>query len=427
VRAHPKRRGAAGLSLIELMIALAIGSLLILALVEVFAASRAAYMLATGLARTQENGRFAIDILQRDLRMAGHAGCVNDQARFLPANVTASRPALISTFLTDDQQFNGDYAAVGSPGLRFDMSITGYEAVNTASGDTVSIPATPVVAGQGAWTGMPGNLFAAFPSAANAPGRPVTNSDVLVLRFFAPTGVQVEQFIPGNPATIRFPPAQQARLTEGLSNPGLFAIADCMQAAVFQASNTPFTAAPSPAGTITVATGGLNASSFFATPPFTSGQAMLYRAESVIYYVGINGNGNPSLYRIRFAAPPGSAAVTAMAPEELVEGIESLQLEFGQDSNTSAAQTPTGNIASSVVASGVQPAGDPETAWRRVGMVRVGLLARSTEPASAEQRNTGEGTTRLSAVGVVFNPPDDTRYRAVYEDTVALRNRLFGN
>src|SRR5690606_21928152 len=86
VRAHPKRRGAAGLSLIELMIALAIGSLLILALVEVFAASRAAYMLATGLARTQENGRFAIDILQRDLRMAGHAGCVNDQARFLPAN-----------------------------------------------------------------------------------------------------------------------------------------------------------------------------------------------------------------------------------------------------------------------------------------------------------------------------------------------------
>src|SRR5690606_26648844 len=162
---------------------LAIGSLLILALVEVFAASRAAYMLATGLARTPENGRFAIDTLPRDLRMAGHAGCVNDQARSLTDNVTASRPALTSPLRTDD------HAAVWSPGLRFDMSITGYEAVNTASGDTVSIPATPVVAGQGAWTGMPGNLFAAFPSAANAPGRPVTNSDVLVLRFFAPTGV----------------------------------------------------------------------------------------------------------------------------------------------------------------------------------------------------------------------------------------------
>src|SRR5690606_21204264 len=47
VRAHPKRRGAAGLSLIELMIALAIGSLLILAPVAVLAAARLAYILAT--------------------------------------------------------------------------------------------------------------------------------------------------------------------------------------------------------------------------------------------------------------------------------------------------------------------------------------------------------------------------------------------
>lgn len=427
MRAHPKRRGAAGLSLIELMVALAIGSLLIIALVEVFAASRAAYMLSAGLARTQENGRFAIDILQRDLRMVGHAGCVNDQARFLPGNVTASRPALISTFLTDAQQFDGNYAAVAAPGLRFDVSITGYEAVNTASGNAVALPETPAIAAQTAWTGMPANLYAAFPTGANAAGRPVANSDVLVLRFFAPTGVQVDEFVPGNPATIRFPAAQQARLTEGLANPGLFAIADCMQAAVFQATNTPFTASPSAAGTITVATGGLNASSFFATPPFTAGQAMLYRAESLVYYVGLNGNGNPSLYRIRFTATPSAAAVTAMAPEELVEGIESLQLEFGQDSNTAATQTPTGNIGSSVVASGVQPAGDPETAWRRVGMVRVGLLARSTEPAAAEQRSDAANATRLSAVGVVFTPPDDTRYRAVYEDTVALRNRLFGN
>lgn len=426
MKVHSKRRGASGLSIIELMVALAIGSLLILALVEVFAASRAAYLLSSGLARTQENGRFAIDILQRDLRMVGHAGCVNDQARFLPGNVTASRPALISTFLTDAQQFDGEYDAITAPGLRFDVALTGYEAINTATGNTVAIASTPGGASQAAWTGMPASVFAAFPT-GSASGRPVPNSDVLVLRFFAPTGVQVTDFVPGNPAIIRFPASQQARLTEGLSNPGLFAIADCMQAAVFQASNTPFTAAPSAAGTMTVGTGGLNASSFFATPPFTTGQAMVYRAESLVYYVGLNGNNTPSLYRIRFVAPPGATAVAAMVPEELVEGIESLQLEFGQDSATSAAQTPTGNIGSSVVASGVQPAADPETAWRRVGMVRVGLLARSTEPASAEQRSDLAGATRLSALGVRFVPPEDSRYRAVYEDTIALRNRLFGN
>lgn len=424
MRAPGTRQDENGVSLIELMVALAIGSLLILALVEVFAASRAAYMLSSGLARTQENGRFAIDILQRDLRMAGHAGCVNDQARFLPGNVTASRPALISTFLTEAQQFDGNYAAITAPGLRFDMSITGYEAVNTASGNSVTLATVPGAATAAAWTGMPAALFSALPAAGSA-GAPITGSDVLVLRFFSPTGVQVTNFIPGDPATIQFTAAQGPRLVEGLANPGLFGIADCMQAAVFQATNTPFSAAPSAAGTITVATGGLNASGFTTTPPFTTGQAMLYRAESVVYYIGLNANDNPALYRMRYTAAPSAAALAAMAPEELVEGIESLQLEFGQDSNTGAAQTPTGNIGSSVVASGVQPAADPETAWRRVGLVRVGLLARSTEPAAAEQRNAA--ATSLSALGVTFAPPDDARYRAVYEDTVALRNRLFGN
>ncbi|WP_202841085.1 PilW family protein [Luteimonas saliphila] len=420
MNAHPQPRREAGLSIIELMVALAIGSLLILALVEVFAASRSAYMLSSGLARTQENGRFAIDILQRDLRMAGHAGCVNDQARFLPANVTASRPALISTFLTDAQLFASPvaYDAV-EDALRFDVSITGYEAVGTASGGSFTVSATPQATDQTGWTDMPPELFDQFPE-PNDPGEPVAGSDVLVLRFFSPTGVQVTNFIPGDPARIEFDADQAERLTEGLANPGLFAIADCMQAAVFQATTAPLTT-----GTITVGTSGLNASSFVTTPPFTTGQAMLYRAESVVYYIGRNANDNPALYRMRYTAAPGAGAVTAMLPEELVEGIESLQLEFGQDSNTGATQIPTGNIGSSVVASGVEPAGDPETAWRRVGLVRVGLLARSTEPAAAEQRNANAAP--LSALGVAFVPPNDTRYRAVYEDTIALRNRLFGN
>lgn len=408
-----------GLSLIELMIALAIGSLLILALVEVFAASRTAYQLSAGLARTQENGRFAIDILQRDLRMAGHAGCVNDQARFLPGNVTASRPALISTFLTDANQFAGNYDTA-APALRFDRSIEGFEAVSTASGNTVTLTSAPTAAGsQAAWNGMTAAFFADINGGG---GAPVAGSDVLVLRFFSPTGAQVRSFTPGDPATIEFAGGQLARLTEGATNPGLFAIADCMQAAVFQASTAP--AATGPTGTVTVGGDGLNVSNFQATTPFTTGQAMLYRAESVVYYVGINGNGNPSLYRLRYTAAPGATAL-ASVKEELVEGIESLQLEFGQDSNTNAAQIPTGNIGSSRTANAVVPAADPETAWRRVGLVRVGLLARSTEPAAAEQRDAA--ATQLSALGVTFTPPDDTRYRSVYEDTVALRNRLFGN
>ena len=47
------------------------------------AASRTASRLAEGNARAQENGRFAQEFLQRDIRMAGHFGCVNDQAHFV--------------------------------------------------------------------------------------------------------------------------------------------------------------------------------------------------------------------------------------------------------------------------------------------------------------------------------------------------------
>ncbi|WP_101925875.1 MULTISPECIES: PilW family protein [Luteimonas] len=421
---NPQSRArSAGLSLIEILIALAIGSLLILALVQVFGASRTAYQLSTGLARTQENGRFAIDILQRDIRMAGHMGCVNDQSRFLPANVTASRPALISSFLTPDEQFGtgasptSDYAAAPDA-LRFDLGIEGFNAVGTSSGNALALAAVPSLAADAsAWEpALPATLYSDLVGDGTGPGVPVAGSDVIALRFFAPTGAQVTSFTPGANTVIQVDTMTQ--LMEGDANPGLFGIADCMQAGVFNASAV--------AGSnITVATGGLNESTFDTTPQFTVGQAMLYRAQSFVYYVGLNDFDNPALYRLRYRADPGGAI--EVEREEMVEGVESLQLQFGQDSNTTTTGRPTGNIGASVVANALLPAGaaNYDHAWRRVGMVQVGVVARSPDAAAASQREAG--TMRLSALGVIMTPPEDTRYRAVYEDSIALRNRLFGN
>lgn len=418
------------------MIALAIGTLLLIGLVQVFAASRTAYQLSTGLARVQENGRFAMDFLQRELRMAGHVGCVNDQARFLPQNVTVSRPALTSTFLTDAQQAAGNYGALGAgaSALRFDVGIEGYDAlvdgsvVPTGNGSSITLATAPVAAGSGAnWSpAMPATLFAALSSGG---GQPVQNSDVVVLRYFSPNGAQMTQFLPGNPATLKF--KNGPRLLEGSSDPGLFGISDCLNSAVFEATatNIPVTD-PLLEGDMTISIGGLNQSGLLGNQFFVAGQATIYRAESVIFYVGINPAGNPSLYRARFAVVPGAPGLGLPIKEELVEGIESIQLQYGQDSVTAADFRPTGNIGSSVLASAVQPVGDPQTAWRRVGLVQVGVVARSPDNAAAQQRNTGDpNVAKLSALGVVINPPpiNDGRYRAVYEDSIAFRNRLFGN
>ena len=116
------RKQSQGVSLIELMIALLIGSILLLGLVQVFGASRTAYQLSQGVARAQENGRFAIDYLQRDIRMLGHFGCVNDQARLQSAGSLSSH-----------------LAATDNP-LNFNISLQGYDA--TATAPTASQPAS---------------------------------------------------------------------------------------------------------------------------------------------------------------------------------------------------------------------------------------------------------------------------------------------
>lgn len=404
-----------GLSLIEILIALAIGSLLVLGLVEVFAASRTSYQLSTGLARVQENGRFAMDYLQRDLRMAGHMGCVNDQARFLPANTSGTRLALASTFLP---AMSGDFSLSANEALRFDIGIRGHEANNTGTDDTVNLTTVPAFAGSAAaWTpAIDADMFNRMN--APGPGQPIAGSDVIELRFMVPNGVQMTGFDPAaTPVTLTFNDTDN-RLTEGGIS-SLFGIADCMNAAVFQATTM------SAAG-MTIAANGINVSTLTGNEAFVGGQARIHRAESVVYYIGRNANDIPSLYRLRYFAAPGGALQSTR--EELVEGIESLQLQYGQDSRTDPDQTPTGNIGSSVLASGVLPAGaaNEVNAWRRVGLVQVGMVARSTEPAAAMQRDAAV-TTKLSALGVVMEPPNDTLYRAVYEDTVALRNRLFGN
>jgi type IV pilus assembly protein PilW len=65
-----------GLSLVELLIATAIGLVLTTGLVQVYLGSKQSYNLAEAASRVQENGRFAIDTLNRDIRMADFWGCL---------------------------------------------------------------------------------------------------------------------------------------------------------------------------------------------------------------------------------------------------------------------------------------------------------------------------------------------------------------
>ena len=345
-------RKIGGLSLIELMIALLIGSILVLGLVQVFGASRSAYQLSEGMSRVQENGRFALDYLQRDIRMVGHFGCVNDQAR------RQSAGALTTHF------------TAGGP-LDFGFSIRGYE------------NASP-------------------PGITLSPAR-VTGTDSIVLRFLTGNGVPITAVNPATPA-VDVAPAKWNVLTEGgVASPTMFGIADCAFADVFTATST------SPGAGRVVVPASVNLARYGASPE--GGPAMLYRAEAIVYYIGTGAGGRPALWRARINS---DSTVTS---EELVEGIEDMQFRYGLDRNV--ATSPSGYIDRQRPASTV---GTTEVDWRRVGQVQVALLGASPNAAASAQAT--QAPTLLDSTATVAA---DGRYRTVYETTIALRNRLYGN
>ncbi|MGV6483864.1 PilW family protein [Stenotrophomonas sp. G4] len=382
-----RRATMAGLSLVELMIALVISLVLMLGVVQVFMASQTASRLSEGASRVQENARFALDFLERDIRMAGHMGCVNDQA-----HVVKNQGDPVSHFTAA----TGD----GSP-LDFSVSIQGFDAPETAPGGSLTLGA--------AWSAP-----AALPDAiAGLSPTPAGGSDVLVLRYLAPEGVPVTGISSdGGNAVLDMDSSSVARLTrDGVGVPTLFGIADCGHADIF-------------AGELDgarVTANSLDLSRYAAQP---TGQTMLYRAESMVYYVGINPDTQqPGLRRAR--ANSGGAYASN---EELVEGIESLQLMYGLDTtaNIGLSTPPAGNITRLAAAGGVSTDANADGAaqWLRVGQVQVGLLARSPSPSSSTAP-----ANAFSVLGVSFANGDrsDGHYRSSYEVSIALRNRLFGN
>ena len=61
-----------GLSLIELMIAIVVSSILMLGIVQVFSLNKRIYGAQDDAARMQESGRYAFNLLMQDLRRAGY-------------------------------------------------------------------------------------------------------------------------------------------------------------------------------------------------------------------------------------------------------------------------------------------------------------------------------------------------------------------
>ncbi len=399
---------SAGFGLVELMIGVVIGTFLLLGLSQVFSTSRAAYQASTGMARVQENSRFAMDFLQRDLRMAGHMGCTNDVGLLDPTQLpNPAQPDFNSHFISDaDRKAVPENWANAPFPEQFHISIEGFEAVGTAPAGAVALSgANPVVVGAAAdWVpALPADLLAAGV---------VKGSDVVMLRLFDHTAIPVigTVNVTAVPARITVATTDASQIKAGQ----LYGIADCQHATVFQAgsSGNPAT------GVFQIAVAGLNLSDFGINHDnYRSSKdniIQVFALRSVAYYIGQGTGGGPSLFRRTYTN--GGAGVS----EELVSGIENLQFLYGRDTNGAS---PDGQVNVYQTARNINALGGDRAAnWRRVDAVRVGYLSRSVDRSSVNA-----AVNAPQVLGVTLTPPaGDGRVRQTYVSTITLRNRLNG-
>lgn len=357
------RRAQIGLGLVELMIALTIGLLIMAAVSSIFISSKAMYTTQDSLARLQENARFALQVMMRDIRMAGYYGCSDDLSSV-------------------SNRLNGGGASANW--LAFGYAIEGSEAQS-----------------------------ALYPSgAALGVAAQVAGSDAFALRYLDPSStVPVVQEMPQESASMKVD--SRSALAEG----DIVMISDCNNADLFQITN--FNTSGGFDHVVHNTGTGWPGNDSSQNPHKLSKSygtdAKIMKFVSARYYVATKANGERALFRQVLAATGGAAAPL---DQELAEGVEDMRILYGVD--TDGDRSPDRYLKAGVADL------DTADEWGNVVSVRVGLLLSSLankDTTSDKSFGTVKDTATYSVNGEVVDPPDLARDRRVFVTTIVIRNR----
>lgn len=78
----------AGFSLVEIMVALVIGIMMLLGISEIFVTASRSGVTGSDLARVQESGRIALELVSKEVRRAGYKGCVSSKTELTADGIT---------------------------------------------------------------------------------------------------------------------------------------------------------------------------------------------------------------------------------------------------------------------------------------------------------------------------------------------------
>ena len=395
-----------GVTLVELMIAVTISSIVMIGIGSVYTSSKRSYKLQEEFSRLQENGRFAINHITRFVRSAGYSGCASGLGTI--DSIMNPSPSLTWQFATGIEGY--DY--VGSkPGqlipLPASHTATTDTVANHALWGAITAPSTPVTLADPA--GIADDLLGHTYS-------PIANTDILVSRTADGSGIEVSQPNSGGQVFVACPDDTVERTCPDGSTSGCtlciddpVLVSDCQTASAFQITNLTGVGSP-PAGmneyNVVHSSGGSTPGN---STPLLSRQLNegdeVMRVSTKVFYVGEGING-PSL----FMKQGDNDGI------ELVEGVESMQVLYGEDRSPTPNNIPTVYVAASDVIS-----------FANVVAVRVSILLRSVK--ELPWRTAASKTYHLGgmddATAVRLTSPSDKRIRKVMSTTIKVRNRAF--
>lgn len=369
-----------GFTLVEVMISMVISLILLLGVSQIFSSNKHAQRVSDGLGRLQENARFAMKIITADMRKAGYMGCAGT------SNIKNHINTTLTTYDDDLLDFSKptsgwEYSAGAAPsqtepGEDFDndnVSPTGTSANWRNNNNEILLDPLVGVAFHG--------------------------SDVLIMKW---TGDPIAlaklnaNVVPANREIF-------TAVNHGVGNGAFLMLSDCSGGDIFQhvsnGNDDELVRDPISAGV--VAPGNI------FTVPVADEWGHAYKVTSTVshiisraYYIGMGVSGEPSLFRMTFGN-----TITGPAVEELAEGVENMQVLYGED--TDADMLPEKYVTAEQV-------GD----HANVVSLKIGLIVRSPDDVK-----TAPASKSVNSLGTTINSLTDRKLRFLFTSTVKLRNK----
>ncbi len=349
----------AGLSLIELMIASVIGLFILAGAVTIFSSNSSSSSMSNGMARLQDSGRVALDIISNSVRMAGYSGC-RSETKASPSQLAVGAPDYV---LPDTAIWGSEYTAGGTWSPTRPAELANLTNRVREGTDVIYLQH-----GSGRTTFLATNMTSA--------------SDNLVLN--------------NNP---------------DIKSGELVVISDCTTADIFRASGVADDTAGNPV--LTHAGGTVNSSGNLSKPYTGTADTQPLRVmgfNANAYFVGDTGRDNAAGEDIYSLFTLDTTAATIGTPTELIEGVENIQILYGET-------LPASGTVRYVSASNVSD-------WVNVASVQIGLLIATTDSAgnSNDTRTYNLAGTSIGSTGNGAHA-GDRRLRASFNSTIQLRNR----